>query len=247
MQFTDLFSAQADEYARRRPHYPAELFEFLASLVTAHERAWDCATGNGQAAIGLTPYFAEVVATDASNGQLRNAFQHPKVSYRQARAEDSGLESKSVDLVTVAQAVHWFDLDGFFAEAHRLLKPGGVCAVWCYSLTLISPEVDTIVSDFYYNIVGPYWPREFALVNDGYISLPFPFEEIEHPDFSIEHSWTLDDFLAFIATWSPVRRFIEARGYDPIELIRDSLASAWGNPAEAMRVRWLIKMRAGRA
>src|SRR6476661_739603 len=156
MQFNDLFSAQADEYARRRPHYPAELFAFLAWLTRGHERAWDCATGNGQAAIGLAPYFDEVVATDASDGQLRNAFQHPKVTYRQARAEESGLVSASVELVTVAQAVHWFDLDRFHGEVQRVLKPGGVCAVWCYSLTRISPEIDGIVDDFYYNIVSPY-------------------------------------------------------------------------------------------
>jgi hypothetical protein len=127
-----------------------------------------------------------------------------------------------------------------------VLKPGGVCAVWCYSLTRISPEIDGIVDDFYYNIVSPYWPREFAIVNDGYASLPFPFEEIEHPDFTIEHDWTLHDLLAYLATWSPVKRYIEANGSDPIDLIRDSLTSAWGDPAQERRVRWIVKMRVGR-
>jgi ubiquinone/menaquinone biosynthesis C-methylase UbiE len=246
MAFRDLFSARADEYARRRPRYPAALFEYLASVTVSHERAWDCATGNGQAALGLAPYFDEVVATDASQGQLENAVQHPNVIYRQARAEESGLESGSMDIVTVAQAVHWFDVEAFFAEAQRVLKPGGVCAVWTYALTQVSPEVDKIISDFYHNVVGPYWPREFAIVNDGYRSLAFPFEELEHPDLTIELEWTMHDLLAFVATWSPVRRYIEANGDDPIELIREAMGEAWGDPDKPKRVVWPIRMRVGR-
>jgi SAM-dependent methyltransferase len=164
----------------------------------------------------------------------------------EARAEESGLQSRSVDLVTVAQAVHWFDVPAFFAEARRVLKPGGVCAVWSYALTRVSPEVDKIISDFYYNVVSPYWPREFAIINDGYKSLPFPFEEIEHPDLHIELEWTLHDLLAFVATWSPVRRYIEANGDDPIGLIRKELEEAWGEPEAVRRVVWPIMMRVGR-
>jgi ubiquinone/menaquinone biosynthesis C-methylase UbiE len=246
MHFKDYFSATADEYARRRPHYPASLFAYLASLADAHELAWDCATGNGQAAVGLAPYFTKVIATDASDGQLKNAFQHPKLTYRQARAEASGLEGTSIDLVTVAQAVHWFDVDAFFAETRRVLKPDGVCAVWCYTLTRISPEIDALVDDFYFNVVSPYWPREFAIVNDGYRSLSFPFGEVEPPEFSIEQYWTLDDLFAYIGTWSPVRRFMEANDYDPIEFIREATAQAWGDPSKQRLVYWPIKMRVGR-
>jgi SAM-dependent methyltransferase len=246
MQFKDYFSATSDEYARRRPHYPASLFAYLASIVDAHELAWDCATGNGQAAVGLAPHFTRVIATDASDGQLKNAFPQPNVVYRQARAEHSGLEGASVDLVTVAQAVHWFDVGAFFAEARRVLKPRGVCAVWCYTLTRITPEIDALVQDFYFNVVSPYWPREFAIVNDGYRSLPFSFAEVEPPEFSIELLWTLDDLFAYIATWSPVRRFIEANGYDPIEFIRDPIAAEWGDLVRERPVHWPIRMRVGR-
>ncbi|MEO8289157.1 MAG: class I SAM-dependent methyltransferase [Chloroflexota bacterium] len=247
MQFKDYFSAQADEYARRRPNYPPDLFEYLASLTAVRDLAWDCGTGNGQAAVGIAPYFERVIATDPSPDQLRNAFQHPGVTYTQATAEESGLQSASVDLVTVAQAVHWFDLDRFYTEVKRVLKPGGVCAIWCYILCRISPELDIIIDRFYFETVGPYWPRERAIVDDGYASLHFPFDAIEAPDFAIELEWELEDLIGYLGTWSPVRRYIEANGHDPIAIIADSLRSAWGNPTERRRVVWPVKMRVGRS
>lgn len=245
MEFKDYFSAQADEYARRRPGYPNALFEWLASLSVEHDLAWDCGTGNGQAAIGIAPYFAQVVATDPSSDQLRNAFPHPRVTYRQAPAEDSGIQSGSVDLVTVAQAVHWFDLDRFFSEVERVLKPGGVCAVWCYIMCRVSPEIDRIVDNFYFEVVGPYWPRERAIVDDGYRSLRFPFREVEPPEFAINLDWSLADMFGYLATWSPVRRYIEANGHNPIDLIANALTDAWGAPDEQRAVVWPIKMRVG--
>jgi len=245
MHFKDYFSVQAGEYARRRPRYPQELFTYLASLPAEHELALDCGTGNGQAALGLSPYFDEVIAVDPSASQLRNAFQHPRITYVQAPAEETGLPNGSVDLVTVAQAVHWLNIDSFFAEARRVLKPEGVCAVWCYALCRISPEVDPIVDDFYFNVVGPYWPRERALVDDGYASLPFPFKEIEPPDLSIQLEWNLADLLGYLGTWSPVQRYIEANHEDPVDLIRSNLTTAWGDPAEQKQVRFPLKMRVG--
>jgi SAM-dependent methyltransferase len=246
MQFKDYFSAQSDEYARRRPHYPPELFEYLSLVVEAHDQAWDCGTGNGQAALGLAPYFERVIATDPSADQLRNAAPHPKVTYKQVPAEDSGLPSSSVDLVTVAQALHWFDLPRFFEEAGRVLKPGGVIAVWAYTLCRIEPEIDRIVDDFYYNVVGSYWPPERRLVDSQYKTIAFPFEEFEAPPFSIELDWNLNDMLGYIRTWSPLRRYMEANGSDPTELILEPLAVAWGDPQQQRRVTFPIHMRAGR-
>jgi len=211
-----------------------------------HERAWDCGTGNGQAAVGIAPYFDHVVATDPSGDQLRNAFRHENVEYVQARGEESALVSGSVDLVTVAQAVHWFDVESFFDEVMRVLKRDGVCAVWCYTHTQISPAVDAIVYDFYYNVVGPYWHRERALVDDRYHSLVFPLEEIEPPPFKIQLDWSFDDLVGYLGTWSPVRRYIEANGMDPIEEIRAPLAKAWGDRAEIKHVVLPISMRIGR-
>jgi SAM-dependent methyltransferase len=157
------------------------LFEYLASIAPGHALAWDCATGNGQAALGLVPYFERVIATDASEGQVRNAFQHERITYRIAPAERSGIESSSVDLVTVAQAMHWFNLHDFYAEVKRALRPGGVLAAWCYPLTSVTPEVDRVILDFADGTIRDYWPPELDAVFDGYRSLDFPFEEIEAP------------------------------------------------------------------
>jgi SAM-dependent methyltransferase len=245
LKWKDHFSKQASAYARHRPHYPPALFEYLASVAPAHNLAWDCGTGNGQAALSLTPYFDRVIATDPSEEQLRNAFPHDKVTYRQAPAENPGLDAQSVDLITVAQALHWFDIDRFFEQVKQALVPGGVIAVWCYALCRITPELDTIIDHFYFDKVGPYWPRERRLVDDMYRSIPFPFNEMQAPSFSIELSWTLDDLLGYLRTWSPTRRFIERNGHDPVSLIEDELASAWGNTQHERTVTWPIYMRIG--
>jgi SAM-dependent methyltransferase len=260
MTFKDYFSQHANAYARHRPHYPPALFEYLASLVAEHETAWDCGTGNGQAALGLTPYFERVIATDASAEQISNAFRHEKITYRVAQAGkadhlDAGLDPASVDLITVAQALHWFDIDSFFEEAKRTLKPGGVLAVWAYGLCRITPRLDPIVDRFYFETVGPYWPPERRLVDDGYRSLVFPFDEMQAPDFVIELPWSRADLLGYLRTWSPTRRFIEVHGRDPVDDVEGEIAEAWGDTGELGEageageekpVRWPLHMRVGR-
>ena len=179
--FKDHFSAHASAYARYRPRYPEALFAYLASLCPAHDLAWDCATGNGQAARSLTEHFARVVATDASADQLAHAAPHEQITYHVAPAAQSPLASHSADLVTVAQALHWLDLDAFYAEVRRVLKPGGVLAVWTYGLLRINPAVDAVIQRLYTDIVGAYWPPERRHVEDGYRALAFPFDAIEPP------------------------------------------------------------------
>lgn len=246
MAFKDYFSGHASDYARHRPHYPAELFSYLASVAPEHERAWDCGTGNGQAAVGLAPYFDEVIATDPSEEQLRNAFPHERVKYRLAQAESAGVEPSSCDLITVAQALHWFDAAKFFSEARCALKRGGVIAVWAYSLCRIKPPIDSIVDHFYFETVGPYWPKERKHVDDGYRSLHFPFDEFPAPAFQIELGWNLDELLSYLRTWSPTRRYIEQHGTDPVDAVAQLLAPAWGGPEQEKRVNWPIHMRIGR-
>jgi len=177
--FKDHFSSASDRYAAFRPDYPAALYAWLAGLSTARDTAWDCATGSGQAALGLAPHFRRVVASDASAEQIRHAGPHPGIEYRVAPAEASGLADRSVDLVTVAQAAHWFDLPRFYAEVARVLKPGGVLALWGYGRMVLPGDMDAPFRRFYGETVGPYWPPERALIDDAYRSLDFPFAEIQ--------------------------------------------------------------------
>ncbi len=244
--FKDHFSAKSDAYAKYRPSYPAELFAWLATLAPERARAWDCATGNGQAALGLAQHFAHVIATDASDRQLAHATPHERIEYRVAAAESSGLDAGSVDLVTVAQAAHWFDLDRFYAEARRVLRPDGAIVVWAYSVCAIEPAVDRVVGRFYRDVVGPYWPPERGAVDDHYRSFPFPFPEVDRvPEFAMENEWSLDDFLGYLGTWSATQGFVRAKGFDPLPALRAELAEPWGESSTTRRVRWPLHIRAG--
>lgn len=245
MSFRDHFSGAPAEYAAFRPRYPDALFRALARLAPGRELAWDCATGSGQAALGLAPYFRRVVATDASAAQLRAAEPHERVEYRLAVAEHGGLEDASVHLLTVAQALHWFDLEAFYREARRVLAPGGVLAAWCYGLLRVHPEVDPLLERFYTEEVGPYWPPERALVDAGYAGLPFPFRELEVPRVSLEQEMTLWALAGYLRTWSAVQRYRAARGSDPVAPLLEALASWWGEPEQARRVEWPLHVRAG--
>lgn len=242
----DHFSALAERYARYRPGYPQELFAFLAELAPAPSVAWDCATGSGQAAVGLASHFERVIATDGSARQLAAAATHPKVDYQVAEAERSGLASGSVDLVTVAQALHWFDLERFYAEVRRVVRPGGLIAVWSYNLLTISEPVDRLVNRLYDGLLGPYWPPERALVEQGYAAIPFPFELVGAPRFAMDAQWSLDQLTGYLQTWSAARRYREATGQDALALIAPALSEAWGEPAAVRPVSWPLVLRVGR-
>lgn len=245
--FPDHFSGVAGAYAEHRPSYPPRLFAWLAEAAPRRDLAWDCATGSGQAAIGLASHFARVVATDASAAQVAAARPRANVEYRVAPAEASGLEGSSFDLVTVGQALHWFDRSAFYAEARRVLRPGGLVAAWTYGgAVLDDPRADAIHRRFYSETVGPYWPPERALVESRYRTIEFPFEEIDPPSFEMEAEWPLASFLGYAGTWSSVMRFRAERGFDPVvELARD-LEPLWGDPATPRRIRWPLALRAGR-
>jgi SAM-dependent methyltransferase len=247
VKFKDHFSQHAAEYAQYRPDYPPELFVYVASLAPDRRYAWDCGTGNGQAAIGLAGLFDRVIATDASDKQIANAEPHQGVEYRVARAEKSGLPARSVDLITVAQALHWFDLDAFYAEAKRVLKPRGALVAWCYNLLEIAPEIDAIVGKFYRETVGPYWPPERKIIEDRYQSIPFPFYEVLCPPFAMAAHWSLDQLVGYLRTWSATQAFIAANRVDPIDSIISDLAAAWGKPSRKLLVSWPLALRAGQA
>jgi len=242
---SDHFSAVADGYARYRPGYPPALFDWLASLPARRRLAWDCATGSGQAAGGLAAHFRRVVATDSSASQIAQAAPHPGVEYRVAPAEASGLPDAGVDLVTVAQALHWLDLPAFYAEARRALAPGGTIAAWCYNLLDVEPRVNAVIGRYYSRVVGEYWPPERRLLEAGYRTLPFPFLELEPPPFEMSAGWTLDHLLGYLGTWSATQRYRRVRGADPVALVAGDLRAAWGDPEEARRVRWPLYLRVG--
>jgi SAM-dependent methyltransferase len=245
VSFKDHFSGHAAQYAQFRPHYPASLFQYLAKVAPARDRAWDCATGSGQAAIGLAEYFHEVSATDASEQQISNAESRPNILYRVAPAEASGLADRSVDLVTVAQALHWFDCPAFFAEAIRVLRPGGIIAVWAYTLLKIAPEIDALVDRFYYVTTEPYWPPERKIVEGHYRGIAFPFHELTPPSFQLEENWRLDQLIGYLRTWSATRRFIKERGFDPVSDLERELLPRWGEREQARIVRWPLHLRIG--
>lgn len=245
MNFKDYFSKQAKEYSKHRPKYPKELFEYLSSLTKEHNRAWDCATGNGQAAHGLAAYYAEITATDASASQIEHAEPHEKITYKAVTAESSGIESASCDLITVATAIHWIDTDKFYPEAKRILKPGGVIAVWTYAETNIDTELDKLSGYYSQEIIGEHWPKENLKAWNFEEMTDFPFERIVNPKFAITLEWKLEDYLNYLYTWSATQNYINATGKNPLERVYESFKKIWGDKTRS--VTWKINMKAGRA
>lgn len=244
--FHDHFSIQAIDYAKYRPHYPTNLFKYLASLVPTHDVAWDCATGNGQAALGLSPYFKQIIATDASAQQISQATLCDNVTYCVALAEETHLADRSIDLITIAQALHWFHFDQFYAEVKRVLKKQGIIAAWTYPLLRIIPEIDQIVDKFYYETLATYWPPERCWVDTNYEQVPFPFQLVNTPVFSMQAAWHFEHLLGYLATWSAVQRYQTQHQENPIASIVEVLQQAWGNVAEEKNVSWQIILKVGR-
>ena len=246
MTTSDHFSAHAAEYAKARPTYPPELFVWLAEHGPTRDLAWDCATGNGQAAQALAGHFRRVHATDLSARQIAQATPDPRIDYRVAPADASGLADRSCDLVAVAQALHWFCNEGFYTEVRRVLKPGGLFAAWTYALLRGEPELDAIVQNFYISTVGAYWPPERRWVDLGYRDMPFAFDDIDTPSFEIRLEWTLTELLAYLRTWSATQRCIKETGGDPCTALGERLKEIWPNPEEKKRIIWPLALRCGR-
>lgn len=246
LAFKDHFSAQADRYTQFRPRYPRALFEFLAELPAQPGRAWDCGTGNGQAAMALADFFDEVVATDPSARQIEYAERHPRVEYFVSSAEQSPIRDESVDLVTVAQALHWFDLERFYGEVRRVGRPRAVVAAWGYGLATISPEVDRVVWHLYADILGPYWPPQRRQVEEQYATTAFPFDELPAPEFAMTAQWNLDNLMGYLGTWSSAQKYLERHAASPFSAVQADLAAAWKSPEQVRRVTWPLFVRVGR-
>ncbi len=244
--FEDHFSATAGAYGRYRPGYPDRLFDYLAGLAPARGLAWDCATGGGQAAGPLAARFRRLLATDASIAQLSHRADHRGARFAAALAEAAPLRDHTVDLLTVSQALHWFDFERFFAEAERVLVPGGVLAAWTYDLLRIDPEIDALVDHQYTEVVGEYWLPERAHVRAGYETIAFPFERLEPPAFRMKARWTRDRLVGYVGTWSAVGRYRAARGEDPMPGFERRVEEAWPDPEAAREASWNLTLLVGR-
>lgn len=243
----DHFSQVAGDYATFRPRYPAELFAWLASIAPHHDLAWDAGTGNGQAAVALAAHFTRVVATDFSAGQIAHAIPHPHVEYQVAPADQSPLKANSAGLVTVAQALHWFEPTTFFREVQRVLVTRGAMSAWTYGVIHADEAgADQVLHDFYYREMGPWWPENRRLVEDGYRTIPFPFTRIPAPPFTMQARWSLDELAGYIGTWSAVSRFRNAERHDPIPELTQRLNRTWGDPGLKRLISWPLSVLVGR-
>jgi SAM-dependent methyltransferase len=241
-----LFSRQAATYAAARPRYPAALYEAILAVTPGRSVAWDCATGNGQAAVDLARYFDRVIATDASADQISHAAAAPNVEYRVARAEESGLPRLGVDLTTVAQALHWLDHARFYEEVRRVTVPGGVFAAWTYGYCHAGEDVELLLRDFEDRLLGPYWDPRRRWVDEGYRTIPFPFAEFRMPAFELRVDWSLSQLGGYLRSWSAVANYRQAHGQDPVAPLLDQIVKQWGAQEQTRVVVWPLSVRVGR-
>ncbi len=247
MAFKDYFSEHAQVYAQARPDYPQELFDFLGAQCADHDLAWDCATGNGQAAVSLSRIFKRVIATDGSTEQIQQALPAPNIDYRQATAEDAVLDVHSCDLITVAQALHWFDADAFFENVASFLKPEGVFATWSYGIHRINEPIDAVVGRLYEEILGEYWPPERRIVENHYRDISFPFSTALEEGLVMSRNWNLEQLCNYINSWSALQRYMRRNGSNPLALVQEELLQAWGEAPEDTRlVEWPLTVIVGR-
>ena len=239
----DLFSNHAAHYAAFRPTYPDVLYEFIFSHTQHFDLAWDAGTGNGQVARDLSKRFNKVFASDISRKQIENAYQHENIFYS-ISAETTSFPNAQFDLITVAQAIHWFDRDKFYNEVCRVAKPGALLAVWGYSLLNINPQIDLIINDFYKNVVGPYWDKERKLIDEQYATIAFPFQEIKTPTFAFSFLWSLAELQGYLTTWSSVQKYIKEKNKNPVDELIQQLAPLWNE--EKMEVKFPLFLRLGK-
>ncbi len=245
MSFMNHFGSHSQDYLRFRPDYPEALYQFLASLVSEHDLAWDVGTGNGQAASEIAKYFKKVIATDINVGQIQVAIQKPNIEYRILPAEKTDLLNQSVDMITVAQALHWFNLPNFYAEVKRVAKKNAVLAAWTYGLFISTEEIDAVIKKLYLEILKECWPIERKYIDEEYKTIPFPFPKIPSPNFYIEKLYGYDNLLGYLHTWSAVKEYHKRFGSDPLKLIIPDLQKAWGDLASSYTVRWPIHLLLG--
>jgi SAM-dependent methyltransferase len=241
----NLFSSASDAYKQFRPQYPTALYKYLADIAPARDLAWDCGCGNGQASVALAEYFQQVMASDVSAEQIAEAEQRANICYSVSPAETINAQTASVDLVTVAQAIHWFDHSRFFAEVNRVLKPGGVLAAWGYQLMYSDSPLDSIIVNLHSDIVGAYWPKGRELLDEGYSKILFPYSRLKTPAFEMRCHWQLQHLFGYLNTWSAVKAYQANNGENPIDLIETDIVTAWGDVDQSRDVYWPLILYVG--
>ena len=241
----DNFSKQSDLYSKFRPGYPKKVFHFLMPLVPDKKIAWDCGTGNGQVAGALSEYFKKVYASDLSAAQIANAIIKDNIYYSVEKAEEAKFDDNTFDLITIAQAIHWFNFDKFYKEVNRTLKPGGIIAAIGYDVFRINKKIDVLINNFYKHTTGPYWDKERKYVDDHYASIPFPFKEIESPDFFMNYDWEIEQVIGYFNTWSSVQHYIRKNNKNPVDEFSRELRKVWGSVTRR-KVSFPVFMRVGR-
>lgn len=246
MNYIDHFGNKSENYLNYRPNYPDELYQYLSSLVVEHDLAWDCGTGNGQAAVKLANYFKQVIGTDLNQAQLDVAIKKDNIHYYCWPAEKTEIPTASVDIITVAQALHWFNFDSFYEEVRRVAKPKGIIAAWCYALGSINDEIDIEIKNLYTNILGSdYWPKERRWIDNQYQTIPFPFSTISSPHFKIEKELDFQGLIGYLNTWSAVKEYQKQNLKNPIDFIHDDLLKAWGQQSILRKMFWPIHLLVG--
>ena len=243
----DMFGGHAKLYASARPTYPKEIYDYLMSLSSQKDSAWDCATGTGQAAFALSHYFKQVFATDINTQQIEVAKQAENIKYAVASAEKTHFADESFDLVSVAQALHWFDFERFWDEVDRVLKPNGVFAAWGYDWTKIDFDVDFQIEENLFNLLTDYWNPKAKILWGGYKpeKVSFPYELIETPNFTIDLDWNLDQLFQYFLSWSATQAYIRDKGIDLIDHAKEQVRKVWGHPNETKLIQWPIHMLVG--
>lgn len=241
----NFFSSSPEAYKNFRPTYPKTLYEYLANLSPAKDLVWDCGCGNGQASVALAEHFKQVQATDVSAEQISEAQVADNIRYSVCPAEKIEAADNSIDLITVAQAIHWFDHPVFFKEADRVLKPKGIIAAWGYQLINSNPMLDAIIEELHTDLVGPFWPKGRELLDEGYTKIPFLYPRLETPAFKMQCHWQLQQLMGYLNTWSAVKAYQQKHGENPVEIMQDEIIRAWGDVDRSRDVYWPLILYVG--
>jgi SAM-dependent methyltransferase len=244
MNAKDLFSGHSKIYSTFRPTYPESMYAIIFANVRNKDSAWDCATGNGQAAQRLAKDFKKVFATDISPQQIAEATAVENITYSVSSAESTNFPDNRFDLITVGQAIHWIDTQKFYSEVIRTSKPNGVIAIWGYSLLSVNPEIDELILDFYKNTVGTYWDAARKLVDEKYRDVPFPFRQIVTPELKLEVDWTLEHLAGYLTSWSAAQKYIQHRGSDPVPTLINLIKPYW-RPGEVKSAWFPLFLKVG--